>query len=166
MTTEVVNLIFNGTTLAYMGIAMATLAGIGSAFGVGIAGQAACGVVAEDPGKFGQALLLQALPGTQGIYGLLIAFLIMVKIGALGGTPIDLTIPQGAALFAAGIPIGLVGIFSGIAQGKAAASSIMMISKRPEEIAKGMVYTAMVETYAVLALLISFLMWMSVNVTA
>ena len=54
--------------------------------------------------------------------------------------------------------IGLVGIFSGWAQGKAAASAIMLISKRPEEIAKGMVYTAMVETYAVLALLASFLM--------
>ncbi|WP_130862947.1 V-type ATP synthase subunit K [Bacilliculturomica massiliensis] len=164
MTTEVANLIFNGNTLAYLGIAIAAIAGIGSAYGVGIAGQAANGVVAEDPGKFGQALLLQALPGTQGIYGLLIAFLIMVKIGALGGDPKDLTIMQGAALMMAGIPIGLVGIFSGIAQGKTAASGIMLISKRPEEIAKGMVYTAMVETYAVLALLISFLMWMSVAV--
>lgn len=164
MTTEVANLIFNGNTLAYLGIAIAAIAGIGSAFGVGIAGQAACGVVAEDPGKFGQALLLQALPGTQGIYGLLIAFLIMVKIGAIGGEPVELNMMQGAALMMAGIPIGLVGIFSGIAQGKTAASGIMLISKRPEEIAKGMVYTAMVETYAVLALLISFLMWMSVAV--
>lgn len=164
MTMDVANLIFNGTTLAYLGVAFAAIAGIGSAYGVGIAGQAASGIVAEDPGKFGQALLLQALPGTQGIYGLLIAFLIMVKIGALGGAPIALSIPQGAALLAAGLPIGLVGIFSGIAQGKAAASGIMLISKRPEEIAKGMVYTAMVETYAVLALLISFLMWMSVEV--
>ena len=88
----------------------------------------------------------------------------MVKIGAIGGDPKDLSIMQGAALMMAGIPIGLVGIFSGIAQGKTAASGIMLISKRPEEIAKGMVYTAMVETYAVLALLISFLMWMSVTV--
>jgi V/A-type H+-transporting ATPase subunit K len=83
----------------------------------------------------------------------------MQKIGLLGGGGMmDLTIPQGASLFAACLPIGLVGIGSGIAQGKAAAAGIMLISKRPEELAKGMVYTAMVETYAVLALLVSFLM--------
>ncbi len=159
MNTEAVNLLFNGGFLAILGAAAAALAGIGSAMGVGIAGQAASGIVAEDPKKFGQALLLQALPGTQGIYGLLIAFIILQKIGLLGGgTLMDLTTVQGASLFAAALPIGLVGIFSGIAQGKAAASAIMLISKRPEEIAKGMVYTAMVETYAVLGLLISFLM--------
>ena len=159
MNTEVANLLFNGSFLAILGASIAALAGIGSALGVGIAGQAASGVVAEDPKKFGQALILQALPGTQGIYGLLIAFIIMQKIGLLGGSGlIDLTIPQGAYILAASIPIGLVGIFSGYAQGKAAAAGIMLVSKRPEEIAKGMVYTAMVETYAVLALLISFLM--------
>lgn len=159
MNTEVANLIFNGSYLAVLGAAIAALAGIGSAMGVGIAGQAASGVIAEDPKKFGQALIMQALPGTQGIYGLLIAFIIMLKIGLIGGTGlIELTIPQGAYFLAASLPIGLVGIFSGIAQGKAAAAAIMLISKRPEEIAKGMVYTAMVETYAVLALLISFLM--------
>lgn len=159
MSTEVANLIFNGTFLAVLGAAIAALAGIGSAMGIGIAGQAASGVVAEDPKKFGQALILQALPGTQGIYGLLIAFIIMLKVGVLGGSGLaDVSIPQGAYILAASLPIGLVGIFSGIAQGKAAAAAIMLISRRPEEIAKGMVYTAMVETYAVLALLISFLM--------
>jgi V/A-type H+-transporting ATPase subunit K len=159
MNTEVANLLFNGSFLAILGASIAALAGIGSALGVGIAGQAASGVVAEDPKKFGQALILQALPGTQGIYGLLIAFIIMQKIGLLGGSGlIALTIPQGAYILAASIPIGLVGIFSGYAQGKAAAAGIMLVSKRQEEIAKGMVYTAMVETYAVLALLISFLM--------
>ncbi|NLP30426.1 MAG: V-type ATP synthase subunit K [Clostridiales bacterium] len=159
MSIEVANLVLNGSYLAILGAAIAALAGIGSALGVGVAGEAASGVVAEDPKKFGQALILQALPGTQGIYGLLIAFIILQKIGVLGGSGlIDLTIPQGAYIFAASLPIGLIGIFSGYAQGKAAAAGIMLISKRPEEIAKGMVYTAMVETYAVLALLISFLM--------
>ena len=159
MSIEVANLVLNGSYLAILGAAIAALAGIGSALGVGVAGEAASGVVAEDPKKFGQALILQALPGTQGIYGLLIAFIILQKIGVLGGSAlIDLTIPQGAYIFAASLPIGLIGIFSGYAQGKAAAAGIMLISKRPEEIAKGMVYTAMVETYAVLALLISFLM--------
>ena len=79
-----------GLALAIGGAAMAALAGVGSALGVGVAGQAAAGVVAEDPKKFGQTLVLQALPGTQGIYGLLIAFLILVKTGVMGGNPVDL----------------------------------------------------------------------------
>ncbi|MGI6732461.1 MAG: V-type ATP synthase subunit K [Anaerovoracaceae bacterium] len=158
MNIDVANLVFNGNTLAILGAAIAACAGIGSALGIGVAGQAASGVVAEDPKKFGQALILQALPGTQGIYGLLIAFIIMMKIGLFGGEMLDVSIPQGASLLFASVPIGLVGIWSGWAQGKAAASAIMLIAKRPEEIAKGMVYTAMVETYAVLALLASFLM--------
>jgi len=159
------NLLFNGVFLAMTGAAIAALAGIGSAIGVGIAGQAAAGVISEDPKKFGQTLVLQALPGTQGIYGLLIAFLIMSKIGLLSADgPLDITMAQGAYILASSIPVGLVGIFSAIAQGKSAAASIMLISKRPEELAKGMIYPAMVETYAVLALLISFLMLNSVPI--
>ena len=104
-----------GNVFALMGAAIAALAGIGSAMGVGIAGQAAAGVVAEDPKKFGKTLILQALPGTQGIYGLLMAFLIFIRIGLLGGGMMDLTVSQGLYILASGIPIGLVGIWSGIA---------------------------------------------------
>ena len=148
-----------GTMLAILGASLAAIAGIGSAIGVGIAGEAAAGVVAEDPKKFGQTLIMQALPGTQGIYGLLIAFIIMLKIGLMGGSGIaQLTVAQGAAILAAAAPIGIVGVFSAIAQGKAAAAGIMLIARKPEELAKGMIYAAMVETYDVLALLVSFLM--------
>ena len=148
-----------GTMLAILGASLAAIAGIGSAIGVGIAGEAAAGVVAEDPKKFGQTLIMQALPGTQGIYGLLIAFIIMLKIGLMGGSGIaDLTVAQGAAILAAAAPIGIVGVFSAIALGKAAAAGIMIIARKPEELAKVMIYAAMVETYAVLALLVSFLM--------
>ncbi|AMJ40323.1 V-type ATP synthase subunit K [Anaerotignum propionicum] len=157
--------LFSGEFLALSGAAIAALAGIGSAIGVGVAGEAAAGVVSEDPNKFGQVLLLQALPGTQGIYGLLIAFLVMVKVGLLGGSGmVELTMIQGAGIFAASLPIGLVGIFSGIAQGKAAAAGIMLVGKKPSELAKGMLFAAMVETYAVLALLVSFLMLNSIQV--
>lgn len=148
----------SGNVWALLGAAVAALAGIGSAMGVGIAGQAASGVVAEDPKKFGKTLILQALPGTQGIYGLLMAFLIFIKVGLLGGGMIDLTLSQGLYIFASGLPIGLVGIWSGVAQGKAAASGIMLLGKRPEEMVKGIIYAAMVETYAIFALLISILM--------
>lgn len=151
--------LFNGQTLAMLGAALAAgLAGMGSAKGVGIVGEAAAGVVTEDPSKFGKTLLLQALPGTQGIYGVLIAFLIMTKIGLIGGTAVSLSVQQGFYILMSALPIAIVGLFSAIAQGKAAAAGVMIIAKRPEEIAKGMIYAAMVETYAVLALLISFLM--------
>ena len=152
----------DGHTLALLGAAIAALAGIGSAMGVGIAGQAASAVLAEDPKKFGKTLILQALPGTQGIYGLIIAFLIMQKIGLLGGAMVDLSIAQGAYFLAAGIPIGLVGIWSGIAQGKAAAAALQLTAKRPDQMVKGIIYTAMVETYAIFALLVSVLIWLRI----
>ncbi|MDD6212418.1 MAG: V-type ATP synthase subunit K [Clostridiales bacterium] len=152
-----------GQALAVIGAAIAALAGVGSALGVGVAGEAAAGVVAEDPKKFGQTLVLQALPGTQGIYGLLVAFLILSKIGLLGGSIADVSLFSGLALLASGIPIGVVGIWSGYAQGKASAAGIQLIAKRPSELAKGMIYAAMVETYAVLALLVSFLMYSNVQ---
>lgn len=148
-----------GTALAVAGSAIAALfAGCGSAIGVGIAGQAAAGVVSEDPEKFGNTLILQALPGTQGIYGLLIAFIILLNIGLIGGEPLALTKEQGMAFLYAGLPIGLVGLISGIYQGKVSAAGIYLCARRPEETGKGIIFAAMVETYAVLALLISFLM--------
>ena len=154
----------DGNTLAILGATIAALAGIGSAMGVGIAGQAASAVVAEDPKKFGKTIILQALPGTQGIYGLIISFLIMIKIGLLGGDMIDLTMAQGAYFLAAGIPIGLVGIWSGIAQGKAAAAALQLTAKRADQMVKGIIYTAMVETYAIFALLVSVLIWLRIPV--
>ena len=153
-----------GNVFALLGAAVAALAGIGSAIGVGIAGQAAAGVLAEDPKKFGKTLILQALPGTQGIYGLLMAFLIFIRIGLLGGGLGDLTLAQGLYVFACGIPIGLIGIWSGIAQGKAAASGIMLLGKRPDQMAKGIIYAAMVETYAIFGLLISILMLFNLGI--
>ena len=146
----------DGNALAILGAAVASLAGIGSGLGVGIAGQAAAGVLAEDPKKFGKTLLLQALPGTQGIYGLLMTFLIFVRVGFFGGN-MDLTMTQGWFVLASGIPIGLIGVWSGIGQGKAAAAGIMLMGKRPDQMAKGIIYAAMVETYAIFGLLISIL---------
>ena len=154
-----------GIVYALLGAAAAVfLAGAGSSMGVGIAGQAAAGVISEDPSKFAKVLILQLLPGTQGIYGLLIAFIVMVKVGLLGGDGMmELTVVQGAEIFAACLPIAFVGLISGISQGKAAAAGVMLVGKRPSELAKGMLFAAMVETYAVLALLVSFLMLNSIQ---
>jgi V/A-type H+-transporting ATPase subunit K len=130
--------------------------------GVGIAGQAAAGVVASDPKKFGRTLILQALPGTQGIYGVVIAFLIMVKTGFLSGAMLDLSVAEGLYYLAAGIPIGVVGFLSGIGQGRAAASALQLMAKRQDQMAKGIIYTVMVETYAILAFVVSILIWLRV----
>ena len=153
-----------GTIFAAAGAALAALlAGIGSALGVGMAGQAGSGVVSEDPDRFGSCLLLQLLPGTQGIYGLLIAFVIATKANLLsGGAPIPFT--SGMTLFLAALPIAFGGLFSAISQGRVASAGINMIAKKPEESGKAMLMTVMVETYAVLALLISFLLVNGVHV--
>ena len=150
---------FNNLGLFYalLGAALAVLmAGMGSAIGVGTAGQAASGVMTEDPSKFAKVLVMQLLPGTQGLYGLLIGFVTLSKIGIIGGNAV-ISALQGLEILAACLPIAIVGLVSGKHQGKTAAASIGIIAKRPEQFAKAMLFPAMVETYAILALLISFL---------
>ena len=147
-----------GIVYALLGAAVAVfLAGAGSALGVGIAGQAASGVMAEDPSKFAKVLILQLLPGTQGLYGLIIGFVTLSKIGLLGGGPVDVSVQTGLLIRAACQPIGIVGLISGKSQGKTAAAAIGIVAKRPDQFGKAMLFPAMVETYAILALLISFL---------
>lgn len=146
-----------GIVFALAGATLAALmAGIGSAVGVGMSGEAAAGVVTEDPNKFGKVLILQLLPGTQGIYGLLIAFITLTKIGILGGDA-DISIAKGLLYFAACLPMAFVGLWSAIRQARAAVSGINLVAKRPDQMGKSMIFAAMVETYAILALLISIL---------
>ncbi len=146
-----------GMFYAIMGAALAaTLAGIGSAIGVGKAGQAAAGVTSEDPDKFSKALILQLLPGTQGIYGLLIAFIVFIKVQLFAGG-VAITTSEGLTLLAGCLPLAFVGLLSAIHQGKVAVAGIGLVAKRPEESGKAIIMAVMVETYAVLALLISFL---------
>ena len=147
-----------GIVYALLGAAVAVfLAGAGSALGVGSAGQAASGVMAEDPSKFAKVLILQLLPGTQGLYGLIIGFVTLSKIGLLGGGPVDVSVQTGLLILAACLPIGIVGLISGKSQGKTAAAAIGIVAKKPDQFGKAMLFPAMVETYAILALLISFL---------
>ena len=134
----------------------ALTAGIGSAIGVGIAGEAAAGVITEDPNKFSKVLVLQLLPGTQGIYGLLIGFITLTQIGIMGGDP-NVSVAKGLLYLAACLPMAFVGLWSAMKQGKASVASIGLVAKRPEQFGKAMIFPAMVETYAILALLISIL---------
>ena len=147
-----------GVVFALSGAAVAVLfAGCGSALGVGIAGQAAAGVVTEDPSKFARVLIMQLLPGTQGIYGLLVGFIVLSKFGLLGGGADEISLSTGLCVLAACLPIGIVGLISGKFQGMTSAAAIGIIAKKPEQFGKAMLFPAMVETYAILALLISIL---------
>jgi len=145
--------LINGQLLAYVGAVVAFLiAGFGSSKGVGLAGQVGAGVLTEDPSKFGSVMVLEALPSTQAIYGFVVAFLIIGKVDP------SMTIHQGLYLLAAGLPVGIVGYISAIWQGKVAASGIQLISKRPEALGSAITLSLMVETFAVLSLIVSILM--------
>ena len=140
-----------GVMMAIAGAAIAAIfAGIGSAIGIGFPGRAAAGVLSEDPNKFGSLFLLVVLPGTQGFYGFVAAFLIIGKLATVT------TLAQGLQLFFAGLPIAFTGLMSGIHQGKVCAAGVNLVAKRADQAIKGVIYAAMVETYAVLGLLVSF----------
>ena len=137
-----------GIVFAVLGMAMATIfAGIGSAKGVGFTGEAAAALTTEQPEKFGQALILQLLPGTQGLYGFVIAFLIYINLGN------DMSMVQGLNYFVAALPIAFAGLFSGIAQGRVAAAGIQILAKKPEHATKGII----------LGFVISFLLVLNVK---
>lgn len=150
-----------GTALALAGVALAVaLSGAGSSIGVANAGKAAAGVTAEDPDKFMKCLILQLLPATQGIYGFIVGFLGIIKLNAFNGFLIGesyISVAGGLGILFSCLPIAIGGLMSAVHQGNVAVSAIGLVAKRPEESTKGMLMTAMVETYALLAFLISFL---------
>ena len=149
---------FGGLALALLGGGLAAgLSCVGSAKGTGYAGEAGAGLLCEDPGKFGKVMMLQVLPGTQGLYGTVVWFFSIYCIGLLGGVPaIDVT--TGLQCFVACMPMALGGLFSAIAQGRVAASSINILAKKPADWSKGLVLCGIVEFYAILSLLASMVM--------
>ncbi len=153
-----------GIVLALAGAAIAvTIPGISSALGIGYVGQASAGAMVEDPKNFGRFLVLLALPGTQGIYGFVIGFLIIQKIGIVAGSLVSLSVSQGLALLLAGVPIGISGL-TAIWQGKVCTAGVGLTAKRPEESGKALVMAVFVEFYAVLGLLISIFILFGVQV--
>ncbi|MFI3254012.1 MAG: V-type ATP synthase subunit K [Eubacteriales bacterium] len=150
---------FGGLALALFGAGLAAvLSGIGSAKGTGLAGEAGTGLLCEEPEKFGKILILQVLPGTQGLYGLVIWFVAVNGMGLLAGTAGDMSVAVGCQYFAACMPMALGGLFSAIAQGRVAAGSINVLAKKADHWAKGMVLCITVEFYAILSLLASIMM--------
>ncbi len=149
--------IFSGATLAFIGAFLAVaLSGIGSAKGVGSAACAADGMLAEQPSMTGKVMILEMLPATQGLYGFVIAFLIIIQTGLLGGADISqITVSQGANYLIAALPVALTGLISAQYQAKAAIAGINLIAKRKDKFGVAMMNASLVELYAILGLLIS-----------
>lgn len=164
-TTSIWTLIFTGKNLAILGAALATLvAGIGSAKGVSKVAKATAGLISEDPNKYGKSMLLQALPMTQGIYGLVTAFMILLQAGVMSGTADTLSVGGGFYFLVASLPIAFGGLYSAIRQADVAAAGISVLAKRPDAVGKAVISASFVELYAILGLLISLMMILFGNV--
>lgn len=150
--------LFSGTNIAILGAALALfITGIGSCKGVMMVANAATPVINEDPSKFGKAVVLEALPGTQGLYGFVTAFIILMQLGLFSDSIKVLTIEQGVFVLLACLPITIVGYASAIKQATVAVSGVTILDKHPEDFMKGVISSALVETYAAFAFLTSLL---------
>lgn len=146
----------SGLNLALVGIAIAMIvAGLGSAKAVSKSGEAVAGLMAENPSLFGKAVILQALPGTQGLYGFITAFVMIIKLGFIGGTVPELTFAQGMYFIFASLPVAIVGFFSALRQGRVAAAGITLMAKQPDASGKSITSAGLVELYAIFALVVS-----------
>ncbi|MBR5390192.1 MAG: V-type ATP synthase subunit K [Clostridia bacterium] len=154
---------FGGLGLAFLGAALAVgLCCVGSAKGTGMVGEAAAGLTAEDPEKSTKCLILQVLPGTQGLYGMVAWFFVLLQIGVFGGSGIQtITVSQGLTILAACLPIALGGWLSAKFQGRVAAASVNIVAKHPEAATKGIIFCGIVEFYAILSLLATILLLMN-----
>jgi V/A-type H+-transporting ATPase subunit K len=134
-----------------------------SAIGQGIAAAAGTGATSEKPEMFGKGMVFSVLPETQAIYGLLIAILLMVGTGLLGGGAKGaMEVALGIAAMGAGISVGFAGL-SGIGQGVTAASGIGAAASNPETFGKSMVLSVMSETFAIFGLLGAILIMFGVG---
>ncbi|MCI8302210.1 MAG: V-type ATP synthase subunit K [Oscillospiraceae bacterium] len=153
---------FGGLALALLGSGLAVgLSCVGSAKGTGIAGEAGTGLLCEDPSKSGKVMVLQLLPGTQGLYGMVVWFFALIRMNFMGNAAAvagSMTVQQGLAYFAACMPMAIGGLLSAIAQGRVAAGSINILAKKPDDWSKGLILCGIVEFYAILSLLASMLM--------
>ena len=158
---------FGGLALALLGSGLAVgLSCVGSAKGTGIAGEAGTGLLCEDPSKSGKVMVLQLLPGTQGLYGMVVWFFALIRMNFMGNAAAvagSMTVQQGLAYFAACMPMAIGGLLSAIAQGRVAAGSINILAKKPDDWSKGLILCGIVEFYAILSLLCSMIMLFSLS---
>ena len=153
---------YAGPFFGFLGAALAAgLACVGSAKGTGIAGEAGAGLLCEDPSQFSKVMILQVIPGTQGLYGLVIWFFALNVMGAFSGGIQPLTVTQGLTIAVSCLPMAIGGYRSAIYQGRVAAASITIAAKQPNDWSKGIILCVIVEFYAILSLLASILLLMN-----
>jgi V/A-type H+-transporting ATPase subunit K len=140
----------------------AILGGVGSAIGITIASAVISGIVTEDGEKFGKLLPLAAMPGTQGIYGFISAVLVLIFFGIFGGD-VGLEAVGGFKVFLACLPVGLLCLVTAIYQGRTAAAAAGIVARRSEDSGKALIFPALVETYAVLSLIVTILMMLGLQ---
>lgn len=158
---------YGGMTLGILGGGIAAaLCCIGSAKGTGMAGEAGAGLLREKPDMFSKVMILQVIPGTQGLYGFVIWFISIMWMGVLDGSAAGMDVYKGLLYAAACMPIALGGLFSALYQGRVAVSSIHLMAKQPDSMGKGVMLCVIVEFYAILCLLASFLMLIGINSVA
>lgn len=150
--------------VAFGAAIVAALAAIGSGIGIGRTTSHAAGIISEKPELFGKLLVIMALPGTQGFYGFVIFFLMMQNFGFIAGKP-SASVGQGLSMFVLGVFIGLVEFKTALDQAHSSLGSLDLTGKRPEEGGRAILLPALVETYAILGLVIAFLtiLWVSAH---
>ena len=138
--------------LAYLGVVlMVGVAGIASAVGTAICGQAAVGSMKKNNGAFGSYMILSALPGSQGLYGFVCFFMVQGLISA------DMSMLQAAAVFGAGLLVGIVNLAAAIYQAKVCANGIAAIGNGHDVMGKTLILGAFPELYAILTVAATFL---------
>lgn len=160
---------FGGLAIGFLGGALACgLACAGSARGCGLAGEAGSGLLCEMPNAFGKVLIMQILPGTLGLFGLVVWFFALLQMGVFGGgmDPTTLSVADGLRVACACLPVAIGCFIAGPAQGRVAANSISLIATKPDEWGKGILLCITVEFYAILFLLASFLMLLNLHLGA
>ena len=131
--------------LGYLGLGlMLSLAGVGSAIGTTIAGNAAEGALKNAPEKSSSYMILSALPATQGIYGFVAFFMLLSKMQA---NP-----ENGLVIFGVGLCVGLVCMISAMRQGQVCANGIVGVSQGHDVFTNTLIYAALPEFYAILGL--------------
>ncbi len=157
---ELIKLFFLQTGFGWVvisAILVVTISCLGSAKGILIASSQAAGVLSEKPELFGKMLVLMAMPGTQGFYGFICAIMIALRTGVIVGN-LSISPAIGIAILMIAIATGIVEYITALAQAKAAVAAINLTGKQPEEGGRSILIPALVETYAVIALLISILL--------
>lgn len=147
-----------GMTLALFGAAISIIGGgIGTILGTLHVGSSGAGLVASKPKFFGLVLLLSALPSSQGIYGFLGSILILQQTGFLAGSGAELSMEQGLVFLAAGLPVAILGLFSGAGQGKVLQSGLRIIANNSANVGQAVILGVLMESMAVFGLLLTIL---------